>query len=366
MSTRSRRGFTLVELLVVIAIIGILIALLLPAVQAAREAARRTQCANNLKQLGIASHNYLDTNKKIAPGALNMVSKVWGQGNPWQDPWCGVIVFLLPYMEQQNVFDRIAGTVTQPDQRPFVGPYGEPGGEPIGYLAHLSYGHGTWWGNGNRNRAAFTRINSLLCPSTDAYTATRGTSALMMPFRGGQDSGAYTTPFNDTRFVMGYFANSATRFAQNLGKSNYMGCAGVGANCDGGPAEAWLGVFGLRNNWNEQAIKDGTSNTFMFGETVGGMNNDNSNNPRTLIFAQSWIGGGIMATKWGLKNLRRNSNGVPYSKNWYQFSSEHPQTTQFTMADASVRTINETIAYTPYCATSGMREGTIVDSKDLP
>jgi prepilin-type N-terminal cleavage/methylation domain-containing protein len=97
-----RRGFTLVELLVVIAIIGILIALLLPAVQAAREAARRMQCSNNLKQIGLALHNYHLNNKCFPPGAF------WYETSPaWAALYRGsILVRLLPYVEQQPLYDK--------------------------------------------------------------------------------------------------------------------------------------------------------------------------------------------------------------------------------------------------------------------
>ena len=109
MNTRKRQGFTLVELLVVIAIIGILIALLLPAVQAAREAARRTQCNNHLKQLGLALHNYHDTHKAFpasaGPGILSNASDTDGPNNTW-DAWGGIAP-MIAFMEQSALADKI-------------------------------------------------------------------------------------------------------------------------------------------------------------------------------------------------------------------------------------------------------------------
>src|SRR6187401_2809372 len=104
----QQRGFTLVELLVVIAIIGILIALLLPAVQAAREAARRAHCFNNQRQLGIAAHQYHDTHKHLPPGIGYYPTSDRGVFGNYH-------LHLLPFLEESNLYDRSLGSVSFPD-----------------------------------------------------------------------------------------------------------------------------------------------------------------------------------------------------------------------------------------------------------
>jgi len=111
------RAFTLVELLVVIAIIGILIALLLPAVQAAREAARRSQCTNNLKQWSLAVHNFHDTNKKFPPASENPdMRQLFNGGYGWDR--IGYITPLLPFAEQESLYEQVV-TFTLEDRRPW-------------------------------------------------------------------------------------------------------------------------------------------------------------------------------------------------------------------------------------------------------
>lgn len=135
-----RRGFTLVELLVVIAIIGILIALLLPAVQMAREAARRSQCTNNLKQLGLAFHNYHDVHKCFPRFGLRN-----GQGSYWRS--YSAFTMILPFMEQGVVYDRV-----KTDSREF-------------------WEH---WDQGAVQNIRATEIDAFKCPSDSIFPRSSG------------------------------------------------------------------------------------------------------------------------------------------------------------------------------------------------
>ena len=140
--TRRRSGFTLVELLVVIAIIGVLVALLLPAVQAAREAARRTQCVNHLKQIGIGLHNYHDTYRILPPAMTFPQGELAESSDLMGANW---VISMLPYYEQQNLYE--AFNLRQ----------------PISSAANRT--------------ARGTRVAALLCPSDpNNRTAFRGNS----------------------------------------------------------------------------------------------------------------------------------------------------------------------------------------------
>lgn len=160
--SRPRRGFTLIELLVVIAIIAILIALLLPAVQQAREAARRTQCKNNLKEIGLALHNYLSSNRYFPPSFVSDIATgVNSGGGEWS-----VHARILPYLDQGNIYKKARMEFSYNDPiNAFIKPLQVSGftcpsevrdgvradaaGNPVHAPVNYAYNGGTWrvWTN---------------------------------------------------------------------------------------------------------------------------------------------------------------------------------------------------------------------------
>ena len=205
---RSRRGFTLIELLVVIAIIAILIALLLPAVQQARESARRTQCKNNLKQLGLAMHNYHDVHQ-IFP-----VSTSQGTGNNLRSGFVG----MLPFIDQATVFnamDMNVNGLTAPN-------------------------------------LAFTQkpLAALSCPSNADSS---------MLHAGADNAGSITVAGADYAFCVGDYMNATSTTGSTLTPTYANGVTSNGR-----------GIFS-RYGWSARFrdITDGTSNTIALGECIG-------------------------------------------------------------------------------------------------
>jgi len=217
-----RTGFTLVELLVVIAIIGVLVALLLPAVQAAREAARRMQCTNQMKQFGLALHNFHDTNK-IFPAAVDELTTSPSLGTLWKGTW---VPHILPYIEQQALFQT--------------------------YRFDRDWQDTTT--NDNANTGPVKKsIKGFLCPSAPAHNTRPAASN-----RGLIDYGATTE-----REYPNPFLNAAQASAVSQSDPNYIGILGHNVLVSTSP------VAVRPANRRMAMITDGTSNTFLLAECAG-------------------------------------------------------------------------------------------------
>jgi prepilin-type N-terminal cleavage/methylation domain-containing protein/prepilin-type processing-associated H-X9-DG protein len=328
----AQRAFTLVELLVVIAIIGTLVGLLLPAVQAAREAARRMSCSNNLKNLGLACLNYVDS-KKHLPYSVTMWG--WQEKDPPADGILGKnkggpgysgrgwIVEILPQIEQQALYDRIIAAIDASDGRDF--------------LAVAKGG----WGMGHVDlRDIVTRqLPILTCPSDPSAMPN---NLLYHWFHISNLDVAVTS----YKGVMG-----DNELWPDGGNDLYNAATGFGSEPD---CHAWAdrqpcnGLFwrmAYLDPIQLKQITDGQSNTLMIGESVASQDYHSA-----AFFADG---------DWAVCSLplnRFNIEGLDPDKmveEWYYqrgFKSLHPGGAQFVFADGSVHFIQEDINHSTYRA----------------
>ncbi|XZE33150.1 DUF1559 domain-containing protein [Pirellulaceae bacterium SH501] len=340
------RGFTLVELLVVIAIIGILVGLLLPAVQAAREAARRMQCSNNVKQLTLAAHNFESAYKRLPPGYLGSKGDVTASTAVTLTPerrgaqWIGHLVYLFPFMEQNALYQPWA------DLRnidPTAAPTGNTttDGEKFIFWSDGVTGYDgdptdidTLWDWQQY------RVPSLLCPSDDAYSNTGATSIWLHTFGTG-NTGTVT--------MTGYSVADGPL----LGRTNYLGNAGRLGTTESPAWNVWKGPFGNRTKTTFGAISDGTSNVFAFGETLGAFNDAVRGTGRT--WSHTWLTG-PMPTAWGI------GGADPFQ--WYKYASRHTGVITVSLMDGSVRSISTSIDNTTYQRVSAMSDGNVTTLND--
>jgi hypothetical protein len=261
-------------------------------VQKVREAAARMSCTNNLKQIVLATHNYESAMGKLPPG-------VYGDpptgGNPsFAYQYYGVLVPLLPYVEQNNVFNLFSASFNQNTTAPGT----------------------SWWGNGNAWTAAQYKIKMFLCPSDGGQdSATAGTMVLHWPVSCGPACG----------MMNGYDFPVSSVPANTLGKSNYVGVSG-GIGQIGNGWDLWRGTFTTQSQNKIETITDGSSQTLFFGETLGGADTG------TRDYAIAWMGAGQFSAAYGIP-----ASGAQ----WNQFSSHHTGIVNFAYGDGAVRGIRK-------------------------
>lgn len=303
-SRRATGGFTLVELLVVIAIIGVLVSLLLPAVQAAREAARRIQCSNNLKQIGLSIHNYHDTFNWLPPGAVFHGGPAEAPNNQPINHRGSMHIRLLPFIEQQPLFD----------------------------MYNFSTGtDGQMLPNGRWLRGEL--VPTFVCPSDGRNRRLNQNVDGAQPANYHASMGPSSAISNSPNCDCPLFPTF-----QSFSRPN------TGAGAPAGPF--------TRNGWTYQGrftdVEDGLSNTIFVGEVrahcSGHVNVGWSHSNKWGIFTQVPINFDTCRPLAEAQSL--GMNGCNATCNWNAevgFKSQHPGGAQFALGDGSVRFLPETI-----------------------
>jgi prepilin-type N-terminal cleavage/methylation domain-containing protein/prepilin-type processing-associated H-X9-DG protein len=370
-----RRGFTLIELLVVIAIIAVLISLLLPAVQSAREAARRAQCTNNMKQIGLALHNYESANSVYPPGGVADESLPGNAGSIWGATGGNNIAswraLTIPFMEGGSIYNAINFSVSLNDQTA-----GESSAQ---------------W------TALMTINNSWLCPSDDNY---QGVSDGMRPATGPwgnyPNGNSPANPFTgqaETRVPVSNYAGSfgdnyaigALTNVQNpwetfpypptllpgqrrIGFPGFWGTAWDDQIANRG-AGSLRGYFCYRIAQvppvRIASVTDGTSNTIMVGEVL----------PAQTADSNFWDHNGAcfgttVPINWVTLRPVCSDGATFGSKDWqcrYSYSSKgakskHPGGANFTFGDGSVRFLKNSISLSTYCGLGSRSGGEVVSA----
>lgn len=329
-STRRRsRGFTLVELLVVIAIIGILVALLLPAVQAAREAARNLQCRNNLKQIGIAMHGYNSSHGVFPYGSADHDYDAadydplgtYRSGGTWR-------TFLLPYLEQMTISDGITG------------------------LSTLRENGGYSWTTPYHTAPEQALVISVfICPNEPRPHVRGGAVIWAFTPRDGYGISTYMGNAGPVTPVPsdGSWGNLFSACGQCTDGSvldKYCPCtfgnsAQFGRGFMHGHNPSGPGMLDMYpNGYSTASVRDGTSNTLMVGETTGlDQNGDGCSLPGhdQLGWMSTWC---VATTVFGI-----NMDGVGgrWQDGCVSFRSYHPGGSNFVFVDGSVHFLAETI-----------------------
>jgi prepilin-type N-terminal cleavage/methylation domain-containing protein len=315
---KNLRGFTLIELLVVIAIIAILVGLLLPAVQKVREAAARTQCANNLKQIVLAAHNYESANGRLPPACLSSgLARNLTPGSAFlSNPHVGTLAFLLPYVEQDNIFKQLqVDWQGRNPNNPTANPPGSPGA--------------AWWLNPVNFQLGQTKIKTFLCPS-DNIADTPPNINIYYSFSVGIQ--LYT--FYGVRDPV---ESSQPGPSLVMGPTNYLSSRGTFDVSGDWFYDNFAGLFLSRRSVKLSDATDGLSGTLAFGEGLGEINLNDFTRDR----GWTWMGCS-MVCYWGVNEW--NVGGDIGPSHWFNFSSKHSGIAQFAFGDGTVRGVRKGVA----------------------